>query len=134
MKIKIKPDKEKAKSILKLVKSREDFLNQLEKIKAPSTMVAENYYEIIKELCTALLFVKGYKTLGRYAHKELIDSMKDYKLSEFEIGILQDLRTRRNKSSYEGKPIEPIYIENKKEKLKDIIDKLKKILKYKIKE
>lgn len=131
--IKISPDKEKAKSILQMAKSRERSFKELEKIKTFPTIIAENYYEIIKELCTAIVLVDGYKFVGERAHKELIDFMSEYKAFEkFEMEIIQDLRIRRNKSSYEGKPFESVYLENKKESLLKIIDKLKKILEKKL--
>ncbi len=131
--IKILPDKEKAKSIFQMVESRQQFLEDLEKIKAYPTIIVENYYEVIKELCTAIILIDGYKTIGESAHKELIDLIGKYKeFSRFEIEIIHDLRIRRNKSSYEGKPIELDYLLNKKEIFIKIIIKLKKILERKI--
>ena len=130
--IKITPDIEKAKSILNIVKSRESFMKQIRKLSYP-TIIAENYYEIMKELCTAIVLIDGYKAIGENAHKELIDFMASYKeLNEEEILIMQDLRAKRNKNSYEGKQIEKSYIENKEKKLLGIIEKLKKILKKKL--
>lgn len=39
---------------------------------------------------------------------------------------MQNLKRKRNKSSYKGLPIKSPYIKNKKEKLNLIINKLKK--------
>lgn len=125
--IKVSPDKEKAQSIMKMAESRKKFLEKIENTEF-ATILAENYYEIIKELCTAIILVDGYKTTGEGAHKELIDYMKNYGLHEPEISIMQDLRNKRNKSSYEGKQIESIYIENNRADLVRIIEKLNKIL------
>ncbi|MFH1310799.1 MAG: hypothetical protein ABIH65_00130 [Nanoarchaeota archaeon] len=84
--IKVFPDKEKAKSILKMANSREQFLKDMEKIKIYSTIITENYYEIIKELCIAVILTDGYKAIGENAHKELIDFMRRYKeFNDFEI-------------------------------------------------
>lgn len=125
---KILPDKEKAKSILKLVSEREKFVSSIDNEKF-STILAENYYEIVKELATALLLLDGFRAIGENAHKETIDNLSKYKeFSDSEISILQDLRIKRNKSSYEGKPIDPSYIANKKDFLLEIINKLKKIV------
>ena len=130
--IKVFPDKEKAKSILKMAASREEFLKE-EKIKVYSTIIVENYYETIKELCIAVILTEGQKAIGENAHKELIDFMQKYKeLDDFEIKTMQNLRIRRNKSFYEGKQIEPIYLENNKDILIKIISKLKRILEKKI--
>lgn len=131
--IKIFPDKEKAKSIFQMAESRQQFLENLEKTKAYPTIIAENYYEIIKELCMAIILADGYKTIGENAHKELIDMVGEYKeFDRFEIEMMHDLRIRRNKSSYEGKPIEVTYLSSKREILLKIINKLKKILKNKL--
>ena len=128
MMIKINPDKERAGSILKIVENREKFLREIEKINAYSTIIAENYYEIIKEICMAIGLAEGYKAIGENAHKDAINLVKRYGFTESDIEIMQDLRIRRNKSSYEGKPIEKIYLENKKQDLLNIIEKLKMLL------
>ncbi len=131
--IKVFPDKEKAKSIFQMAESRKKFLDNLEKIKAYPTMIAESYYEIIKEFCTAIMLMGGYKAIGENAHKEIIDFIGRYeKFGGFEIEIIQDLRIRRNKSSYEGKPIGQVYLENKGDVLLKIINKLGEILKNRL--
>ena len=130
--IKISPDKEKAKSILKMTEEREKFLSAIDAGRF-ATIAAENYYEIIKELATAVFLIEGFKAVGEYAHKELINNLSNYKEFEsWEIEVMNDLRIKRNKSSYEGKQIEPVYLENKKEALAKIIKKLKSLLNKKL--
>ena len=122
------PDKEKAKSILKLIKEREEFVSTIDSEKF-TTNAVENYYEILKELASALLLLKGLKALGEYAHKDLIDSLSNYKeFSESDILFLNDLRIKRNNSAYEGKKIDPIYLINNKSRILKLIDKLKKTI------
>jgi hypothetical protein len=129
--IKITPDKERVKSILKLIKRREEFLSSADS-NFP-TIIAENYYEILKELATAILNLKGKKAVGKNAHKETIDNLSKYKkISEYDISIMQDLRIKRNKSQYEGERINSSYMENKKRELKKIGKKLKDIIKGEI--
>ena len=123
------PDKERAKSIFEIVKVREQSLKEIEKINAYSTIIAENYYEIIKELCMAIALAEGYKAIGENAHKDAINYVEKCGFDEYEIGTMQDLRVRRNKSSYEGKPIEEIYLTNTRADLLKLISKLKSILK-----
>ncbi len=130
--IKVIPDKEKVKSMIKLVEKREEFVSSIDEIKFP-TNAAENYYEIIKELAAAIFLLDGFKATGESAHKEIINSLAKYKeFDESEISILDDLRITRNKSSYEGKQVEISYIENKKDKLLSIITKLKGLLNKKL--
>jgi hypothetical protein len=122
-----KPDKEKAKSIYALLLNRKKFLESLKLDETSSTIIGETYYEIIKELGVILLLLKGFKVYGEYAHKEILEYLeKENILTKEETFISQDLRIKRNYSSYEGKPISKSYILSKKEKLLLIISKLDK--------
>jgi hypothetical protein len=86
----------------------------------------ETYYEIIKELVGAVLILDGLKAVGEYAHKDAIDYLKNYKeFSEKDIFFMNDLRIKRNNSSYEGKKIDPSYLKNKKNIITEIIERLK---------
>ncbi len=125
--IKVVPDKEKVKSILNLIKDRENFVSLIDSEKFP-TIVAENYYEIIKELATALLLLNGLKTTGENAHKDLIDYLSKFGFKEDEVMLMNDLRIKRNKSSYEGMQVDNAYLQIKKNKFLELIDKLKEII------
>ena len=132
MLIKITPDKERVNSILNLIKIREEFISSQNNERFP-TIIAENYYEIIKELATGLLLLDGLKAIGENSHRETIDNLSRYKeFPKDEIILLHDLRVKRNKSSYEGKPIEKIYIDNRKDRFIIVIQKLKKIINVKL--
>ena len=127
---KVFKDKEKVKSLLKLIEEREKFL-ELD-IKFP-TIIVETYYEIIKELSVASLLLDGLKAIGEDAHKEMLDYLINYnEFSASDVVLLQDLRKKRNKSMYEGKQIEPNYLENKEQKFKKIISKLKNNIKTRL--
>lgn len=130
--IKVIPDKEKIKSILELTKERENFVSTIDHEKF-STNATENYYEILKELTGALILLDGLKSIGENAHKDLIDYLVHYKeFSEGEIIFLQDLRIKRNNSSYEGKKIDPSYLRNNKNKIIEIIRELRRLIKKKL--
>jgi hypothetical protein len=124
--IKISLDKEKAKSIVKMAEDREKQIKELDITKF-STIITENYYEIIKELMTAIFLLNGIKTIGKDAHKELIElALKNKILDDFEYSLVDDLRNRRNKSQYEGKQISVDYLESKNNNFDKIIIKLEK--------
>ncbi|MBU0535787.1 MAG: hypothetical protein KKE20_02395 [Nanoarchaeota archaeon] len=126
--IKVTPDKEKAKSMLKLIRSRKEFASSIDSMRFP-TNAAESHYEIIKELAAAILLLEGLKAVGEYAHKEMIEWLSKYKEVEgWEIRLMNDLRIKRNKSSYEGKEIDISYMENKKDQIALIIEKLENLL------
>jgi hypothetical protein len=129
---KIFPDKEKANSIFNMALEREKIFSSL-KVTYP-TIIAENYYEIIKELSSALLLLKGFKAVGENAHKIIIDNLSEFAdFNSYDISLLQDLRIKRNKSQYEGKPFDESYLLNKKSDLLLIIDKLKKLVESNLK-
>jgi len=134
---KIIPDKEKAKSILRMAETTEKNINQIIQemgLGEHQSLLTREYYEVIRELVSAILFADGFKAIGENAHKETIEHLLNYEeISEEEISLIQDLRIRRNKSSYEGRPIKSPYLENSKNKFEDIINKLKKILEKRLK-
>ena len=74
--IKITPDKEKARSILKMVEKTLEMVEDIDINKFPSNITKE-YYEIIRELLSILLLLEGYKTYGEGAHKKLIEYIKE---------------------------------------------------------
>lgn len=130
--IKVIPDREKVKSIIQLIKEREEFTSSIDHEKF-STNASENYYEIIKELANALLLLDGLKTTGEYAHKDLIDYLVNYEeFTESDILFMNDLRIKRNNSAYEGKKIDSSYLVNNKKRILELIERLKKKIKKKL--
>lgn len=105
--VKVRPDKETAKSILKMIEVRERAL-ELKDRKEFTSLVVEDYYEIIKEAITALMAADGYKTLS---HEEL-----------------------RNKIVYKGFFVEYDFLERNETGIKEVVAKLKLILKEKLAE
>jgi len=123
--IKIMPDREKVKSMLRMALERKEFVSTIDPEKF-STNAAENYYEVIKELATAMLLLDGKKAIGENAHKELLESLVKYPpFAQSDIVFLNDLRIKRNNSLYEGKRIEPQYLKNSLGKINQLIIKLK---------
>lgn len=122
----ITPDKEKAKSILRMIL----LINERIKIQNKTKMAAlviSDYYEIMKELITAILLVDGYKTLS---HKELIEYIdKNYQeFSSHEIFIMDSLRVLRNRVVYEGFFVDSSYLNRNESNFKKIIKKLRNLL------
>jgi hypothetical protein len=124
--IKITPDKEKVRSILKMTSLIEERIKLQDKNKMAALIIVD-YYEIIKELITARLLLDGYKTLS---HKELINYIS--KSSEFnmhEISVLDNLRVLRNRVSYDGFFINPAYLNRNEKLFRELIVKLKSLIK-----
>ena len=129
---KVVKDKEKAMSLLKLIELREKNIKNLEKEEF-ATLIVEGYYEIIKELITAIMSVDGYKTLS---HELLVGYIaKFYKeFSMFEINTMDQLRKTRNDIAYRGIIINMNYLERNEKSILKIIKALKETVKSKIKE
>ena len=127
--IKIEPDKERAKSLLQLATLRLSKIPNFDSEKE-SSLLAESYYEICKELITAILFLDGYKTLS---HKDLVQYIKSFKeFGNQEIETLDILRKRRNKIVYYGVFVDNSYIKRNKNIYENIIRKLKNLVEKKL--
>ena len=124
-------DKEKPKSLLNLIELREKNIKSLNK-KEFCTLIVEDYYEIIKELITAIMSADGYKTLS---HELLIGYIdKFYKeFSKFEINTMDQLRKIRNDIAYRGLIISTEYLDRNEEIILKIIKRLKAIINIKLK-
>lgn len=127
--VKTKPDKEKAKAILKMADTTLEMIKSIDLKKFPSLIIKE-YYEIIRGLITAVLSADGVKTEGEGAHKRLINYLNEnYKqFSQYEISTIDDLRIIRNRIAYEGFFVEESYLQRKIPDILKIIEKLRKIL------
>ncbi|HLD72637.1 MAG TPA: hypothetical protein VJA23_03555 [Candidatus Nanoarchaeia archaeon] len=128
--IKITPDKEKAKNILQMVLLIEERIKIQDREKMAALIIVD-YYEIIKELITAILLADGYKTLS---HKDLVTYLEE-KFSDFlaeEIYLIDQLRILRNRVAYEGFLVNSIYLKKNENQFREIINKLRRIVKDKV--
>ncbi len=128
--IKITPDRERVRSILDMVGLREKRILAY-KSDEFSTLLVEDYYEVIKELATAVLNLHGCKTLS---HKMLFDYLGDnfkvFTLTEIE--FIHELRKIRNKVAYEGFFVKPSFLKRNEAVIKSVISKLKGLLTKKL--
>lgn len=128
--IKITPDKERAKNIIKMVSLIEERIRIQDK-RRMTALIISDYYEIIKELLTAIMLIDGYKTLS---HKDLIDYLKEnyHEFDENDLSILDRLRILRNRIAYEGFQVDISYLERNEKNFILIIKKLKDLIKRKL--
>ena len=129
--IKIQSDRERAASLLALAELRLNKIKTFDEAKE-SSLIAEGFYEVTKEMITSLLFIDGYKTLS---HKDLIDYIfSKYKgvFPEHEINMIDRLRKLRNNIVYYGVSVEPSFIKRNKQDILQIISKLDKLCRKKL--
>ena len=112
-------DVDKAKSIQKLCRVRLRVLQEITLDEETASIIAEDYYEIIKELLTALLLLCGKKSVN---HECLISFFKkSYALKEYETTIIYELKRIRNAIDYEGLFVDESYIARNGLEFKHII-------------
>ncbi len=128
--IKITPDSEKARNMLKMSSLLKERIKTQDKEKMAALIIVD-YYEMAKELITSILLLDGYKTLS---HKDLIIYLKE-RYSDFsshEISLLDDLRILRNRVSYDGFSINPSFLYRNENFFKQITQKLEILVEKKL--
>ena len=126
----VRPDREMAKSILKMVEVRIKELSGKDR-KEFASLVVEAYYEIIKEAITAIMAIDGCKTLS---HEALIAYLKEFypRFSNEEIILADNLRKLRHKIAYEGFSIPADFLERNEAAIKKFVSELVEFLKDKL--
>lgn len=133
MKIKIFPDKNKAKSLLGMAEITLNRLNETDKLKYPSNTL-DDYYDCLHQLMESIVFIEGIKFKGDGAHFELINYIcESYNFKFSQKMFLQEMREYRNRISYEGFSVKVSYIEDNEKKINEIINKLREIVRSKLK-
>lgn len=120
-----RPDNEKAKALLKMTELHERRA-KMTPLPDMATLLVEEYYEIIKELITALMSCDGWKTTS---HELLVGYLAKFypEFSSAEIALIDQLRQIRNDIDYRGVMINPEYVERNKTTILDVIAKLKDV-------
>jgi len=121
---KIQKDIIRARALKEMAEDR--FLDIRKEIK--TYKIIEEYYEIIKELITAIMYKDGFKTLG---HIELIIFLENNYSKRFireEFRLIDELRKMRHNIVYYGEKVDILFLKNKEERLNTIINKLNDIL------
>lgn len=126
----IRRDEARAKDLLKMAKERLELLKLIPRDK--TFKIIEEYYEIIKELLTAIMYLDGYKTLSHVRLIEYFSSKYDY-LNRKEIELIDTLRKFRISIVYYGRKISEEFLLNNEEEIRKIIKILLKVVKMKIK-
>ncbi len=128
----ITADLRRAKDLIRDSNNRYRFVQETKFDESFANYLAENCYDVLRELIEAKLSKDGFKT---NSHKETIKYLKILKFSEHEHFFLDELRRNRNKIKYEGKSIDYEYALKTKEftvklrkKLLELFQKSNKLL------
>lgn len=118
----VSPNEGVARSLLQMCNARLEIAKSMPR-KYPA-LVAEVYYEIIKEQITALLALHGYKS---YSHKCLVSFIEEFycnEVSPSEISLIDRLRVIRNDAGYRGIFIGGDFLERNEDGIHKVIRKL----------
>jgi hypothetical protein len=128
---KISKEKDRAEDLFDMAKDRLELLNLIPKDRYYK--IIEEYYEIIKELLTAVMYLDGYKTLS---HVKLIEyfSLNYKELKIEEIKLVDNLRKFRISIVYYGRKMSKEFLLNYEEDIKKTIKILIKLVEDKLKE
>lgn len=121
-----------ARGLLKLCEARLEVASLMDKKKHPA-LRAESYYEIIKELVTAMLALDGYKS---YSHVCLVAYLKEFRSNEFsanELELVDMLRRIRNDLDYRGTFIGADFMERNEKSILTVITKMKNMVEKEVK-
>lgn len=112
-------DIDKINAILKMSKVRLHFFQKQEADEETATLITEGYYDVIKELLIALLLKDGLKSKN---HECLISYFKKkYPQHEYETQCIAELKTIRNRITYDGDFIKKEYLEKNRLEFEHII-------------
>src|SRR3989344_1860481 len=82
--------------------------------------IPEEYYEILVQLITGLMYSDGLKTLS---HLSLINYLKEYPaINNAEVQLINSLRKFRHETVYYGKKIGGEFLVNNEEEIKRVVD------------
>ena len=122
---KIRSDNEKAKALFKMTELHEERAKSTQ-LPRMATLLVEEYYEIVKELITAIMSCDGWKTTS---HEFLIGYLAKFypEFNTAEIALIDQLRQMRNDIDYRGVMINSEYVERNQATILELISKLKDV-------
>ncbi|HLD05323.1 MAG TPA: hypothetical protein VJG90_06405 [Candidatus Nanoarchaeia archaeon] len=123
---KIQPDLDKVNSILKVIKARLKTIQQIQKDEETTSIIVTDYYEVTKELLTALLLKNGLKSDN---HECLISFFKtNYPKYDYEAYAIHQLKNIRNRINYDGLFVDPSYLTQNELEFIHIIELLQELI------
>lgn len=127
----VKQDRDKAQSLMKMAEITLERLEKTEMELYPSNTLLD-LYDAIHRLIEAFTICEGIKIRGEGAHQELIDYIAKEHINEETRQFLQEMREFRNRISYEGFIIHKNYIKLNRKKIQKIVESLSEIVKSKL--
>lgn len=128
---KISEDIERAKDLFEMANERLEIVIGSIPKRVPYKIL-EEYYEVVVQLMTSLMYAEGYKTLSHISLINFLSKRKGFNYNE--IKILDVMRKFRHGTVYYGRRESGNFYINHKKDIKKIIDKLILIVRKKLEE
>ncbi len=110
------PDKELAKSLVKMSELRLNFVKSVTISRSNAPIVITESYEALREICEALIALNGFKV---YSHECITVFLKEIAKDSYLAEVFDRYRKIRNGVNYYGRQVSE---EDAKQSLKDIAD------------
>ena len=129
---KIKPDKERAKSLVKEAERKLKVINRQIKILGVDDELSNEYvlmcYDCLMFLIRAKMLLDGYYAIGKYAHEAEVSYLRILNFNEIDVRFLNKMRYYRNGMLYYGTKLDKEYADKVIKFTKNTYLKLRKIL------
>ncbi len=125
---KVSPDKQLAKSLVKIAMLRLKNIGQYKITDENSFSIIENCYEAIREMIDALMALKGFKSYSHEANVEFLRRFYSINVGYGNINKVDRYRRIRNDIKYEGLLTTKPEAEDVMKNAKAIVDILMKLL------
>ncbi len=116
------PDTELAKSLVEMSERRLVFLQKQEIDNSSASIVASEYYEAVREICEAILAVKGFKV---YSHEAITSFLLEVLKDDYSAATFDRYRKIRNGINYYGKQIAKEEAEKASSEIRLLVKSLK---------
>lgn len=116
------PNPEEAKSLYKMSEIRLEDNDRRERTEENISLIVETYWEVHKQLITALLNLKGYKSYSQDCLISFLEKFYDFRGDELE--LMDQLRRLRNDIDYRGEFLDKDYLDRNEEQIEETIEKL----------
>ena len=120
------PDKELAKSLLKMAETRLHFIKSIIIEQSNASIITGEAYEALREVCEALIATEGFKV---YSHECITSFIKEISKDEYSAIIFDRYRRVRNAINYYGRQVSSEEARQAVAEISELITKLKTSLK-----
>lgn len=119
------PDKELAKSLVKMADARLSFIKSIEITPSNASIITAEAYEALREICEAIIAVKGFKV---YSHECITTFLNEILKDGYVAEVFDRYRRIRNSINYYGRQVNTEDAKQAVSETSEMIRKLKSLV------